>query len=103
MFYRNMVKDLEAYGFQINPCNPGVSKKMINDKHMMVVWHMDDIKVSHVDSFEFTKFLGYMSSIYGVLSVHRGEIHEYLGIELDYSKQVTVKESMIKYLGSVLQ
>ena len=33
----------------------------------------------------------------------QGGKHNYFLIGLDYSKQVTVKESMIKYLGSVLQ
>ena len=103
MFYRNLVKDLEAYGFQINPCNPCVSNKMINDKHNMLVCHRDELKVSHVDSFKVSKFSGYRSSIYGVLSVHRGEIYEYVDIELDYSEQETVNVSMIKYLGGVLQ
>ena len=83
--------------------DPCVENKMINDKHMTVVWHADDLMVSHADSFEFTKLSGYPSSTYGGLSVHRGEIHDYLGINLNYSKQVTVKVSMIKYLYSVLQ
>ena len=45
LFYRNLVKDLESYGFQINPYKPCVANKMINNKHMTVVWHMDDLKV----------------------------------------------------------
>ena len=56
---------------------------MINDKKMTVLWHMDDLKVSHVDSFEYTKFAVQLSSMYGGLSVHRGEINDYLGIDLD--------------------
>ena len=35
--------------------------------------------------------------------MHRGKIHYYLGIDLDYRKQVTVKVSMIKYLDSPLE
>ena len=65
LFYRKLVKGLEAYGFQINPYKPCVANKMINDKHIMVLWHVDDLKVSHVNRFEITKFAGYLSSIYG--------------------------------------
>ena len=53
-------------------------------------------KVSHIDSFEITNFSGYMSSIYGVIKLHRGNVHDYLGMYLDYSKQGTVDISIIK-------
>ena len=96
LFYRKLVKDLEEYGLQINPYNPCVAKKMINKKRMMVVWNVDNLKVSHVKSFETNKFSGYLSIIYGRLTVNRGKVHDYLVIDLDYSKQVTVKVSMIK-------
>ena len=42
-----------------------MSNKIINNKHISLVWHMDDLKVSHVDRFEVTKFVGYLPSIYG--------------------------------------
>ena len=76
---------------------------MINYKHMTVVWHMDDLKVSHIDSFEVTKFAGYLSIIYDGLSLHKGKMYDYLGIDLDCRKQGTVKLFMIKYLDSMLQ
>ena len=69
---------------------------MINYKHVAVVWNVHDLKVPHVYSFETTKFAGYLSSIYGVLTVHRGKLHYYLGMDLNYIEQGTVKFSMIK-------
>ena len=57
---------------------------------------MDNLKVSHIDSFEITNFSGYMSSIYGVIKLHRGNVHDYLGMYLDYNKQGTVDISIIK-------
>ena len=59
--------------------------------------------MSHVDSYKITKFAGYISSIYGVLTVYRGEVYDYFVMDLDYSKQVTVKIFIIKYLDSVLK
>ena len=44
-----------------------------------------------------------MSSIYGGLVVHWGKMHNYLVMELDYRKKVTVNISMIKCLDSLLQ
>jgi hypothetical protein len=44
---------------------------------MTVTWHVDDLKVSHVDAFELSKFTSYL---YGELAVHRGKKLDYLGI-----------------------
>ena len=71
-------------------------KNVINDKHMTVVWPVDDLRLSHVDRFEVTNFAGYVSCIYGGLSVHMGGVHCYLVIDLNYREQGTLKLSMLK-------
>ena len=53
---------------------------------MIVVWHVEDLKVSHVDIFEVTKFVGYFSRIYGGHIFYREKVQDYLGIDLDYSE-----------------
>ena len=57
----------------------------------------------HVDIFETRKFAGYFFSICEGITVHMGKVNDYLGIDLDYSDQVMVKFSTIRYLDSVLQ
>ena len=46
LFYRKLVKYIEAYVFQINPYDPCMANKMINDKQMTSLYHMDELKVS---------------------------------------------------------
>ena len=70
---------------------------------MTEVWYVDDSKLSHVNSFEITKFAGYLPIIYGGITVNRGEVHDYLGINLYYSEQVKVQVFNIIYLDSVIQ
>ena len=96
LLYKKLVKDIEEYGFQINPYDLCVANNMINYKQMMVVWNVDDLNVSNVNTFEITKFSGYLSSIYRGLTVHRGKVQDYLGMDLDYIKKGTVKVYMIK-------
>ena len=48
-FYKRLRSDLENIGFRINPYDPCVAKKMVNDHHMTICWHVDDLKVSHKD------------------------------------------------------
>ena len=72
LFYKKLVEDLEACVYKINPYNKCVANNMIKCKNMTVTWHVDDIKVSHQDAFEITKFLTNLSGIYGnKLTVHR--------------------------------
>ena len=50
-----------------------------------------------------TQFLRDMGKIYGDgITVTRGKIHTYLGMDFDYSTPHTVKVSMIKYAKEVL-
>ena len=59
---------------------------------MTVVWHIDDLKVSHKDPFEVTKFFTYFSNInWKKRTVHRVKVHDYFGMHLDYSELVVVK------------
>ena len=63
---------------------------------MTVVWNVDDLKVSHVYSFEITKFAGYLSSIYGGLTVHRGKVNDHLVMDLEYIEQGKLKVYIYK-------
>ena len=86
LFYRKLRSELEAYGFTVNPYDPCVANKMINGKQTTVTWHVDDLKISHMDSNEVTKCIEHFKKIYGNrMTVHRGKVHEYFGMDMDYS------------------
>ena len=72
-------------------------------KQMTVTWHVDDLKVSHEDPLQITLFAQYLAHIYGEkLTVKRGKLHDYLGMDLDYSTPGKLRISMIKYLDKVM-
>ena len=97
-----MVGDSESYGFKINTYNPCVANMDINGSQMTVVWHVDDLKVSHKKDIEITKLAMYLNDIYTGLKVNQGKIHDYLGMNLDFSEDGNVKVSMILYLNEIL-
>ena len=102
-FYNKLRSDLEGNGFVVNPYDPCVANKDANGKQMTVIWHVDDLKLSHVDESENTKFAKWMKTMYGEkLTVHRGKIHDYLGMDMDWSKDGKVTISMIEYLYRIL-
>ena len=46
-YFTIMFLYLTIIGFKIKPNEPCVANKMTNSKQMTMVWHVDDIKVSH--------------------------------------------------------
>jgi hypothetical protein len=48
LYYQRFVIDLKSVGFQVNPYNPCVANKTVKGKQLTVVWHVDNLKVSHV-------------------------------------------------------
>ena len=55
-FYNKLHSDLEGNSFVVNPYDPCVANEDINGKQMTVIWHVGDLKVSHVDKNENSKF-----------------------------------------------
>ena len=68
---------------------------------MTVTWHVDGLKISHMDSVEVTKCIKNFKEIYGNrMTIHRGKVHRYLGMDLDFSSPRVLKIGMIKYINS---
>ena len=47
LFYLKLKKDLESVGFKLNPYDPCVANKQVNNLQLTVCWHVDNIKASH--------------------------------------------------------
>ena len=85
-FYRKLRSELEDFGYTVNPYDPCFANKIINDSQMTVPWHVDDLKISHKDIRKVTKFTKTFGYIYGDrMKIHRGKVHDYLGMDLDLS------------------
>ena len=70
----------------INPYNPCISNKWTGRGQITVVWHVDDMKVSHKNKEEGTKFIKCMKGIYGEeIPIARGKRNTYVGKDLGYS------------------
>jgi hypothetical protein len=72
---------------------------------MTICWHVhvDDLKVSHEDPAEVTAFGEWLSEMYGVtIATHRGKVHEYLGMILDYSCKGKIMVNMTEHIKSII-
>ena len=68
-----------------------------------MTWYVEDLKVSHMEQAELKKLGRYLRDNFrDALTEHTDNIHDYLGIDLDYSKKGKFKVSMIKNLHKLL-
>ena len=105
LFYKKLRADLEEMGFEVNPYDPCVANKTIEGAQCTVVWHVDDLKISHRDESVVDEVIEELSAVYdGKCKVHRGGVHDYLGMDLDFeSKPGVLIMSMIKYLQKIIE
>ena len=49
LYYKKFCSDIKSIGFELNPYDPCMANQMIDDKQHTIVWHVDDVKSSHVN------------------------------------------------------
>ena len=79
-FYKNLVGNLEVYRIINNSYGTCMANMDTKIYQTDIVRHVDDLKVSYKDSFEFTRLAVYLTDIYVGLKVNPGNVHDYLGI-----------------------
>jgi hypothetical protein len=104
LFYRRLRKELEQYGFEVNPYDPCAANMTTSSgEPVTVIWHVDNLMGTCMEDFELTKFSCYLAKIYGPkLSMHMGNKHDYLGVDLKFNDDGTLDVSMVNYLKSVI-
>ena len=105
LWYKKFRSDLEEKGFKFNPYDPCVANRMINGSQHTIIFHVDDLKSSHIDSKindEFENWLNVKYGEHGKVATKRGKIHDYLGMSLDFSESDVFKIDMTKYVKDMI-
>jgi len=82
-----------------------VANKTINGRQCTIIWHVDDLKKSHVEKEVIEDIIKMLNKKFGKespLTTTRGRVLEYLGMTLDYSTKGKVKISMYDYIDKLL-
>jgi len=89
LFWKLLSDTLVGWGFTLNSYDQCVANKIIiNGKQCTIVWHADDLKISHVDIMEgIIKSLNKKLGKESPLMTMRGKVLEYLVLTLDYTKK----------------
>ena len=96
---------LQEWGFtliQNNNCVP----KNFNGKKCTIIWHIDSLKISHVSKHVVEDIIKKLMTNTGQESPHTtcdGEVHEYLGMKIDYWQHGKVSFIMNNYINKLLE
>ena len=105
LFWGKLSKILEEMGYQRNEYDWCVMNKIIDNKQCTILWHIDDLKTSHVNPAVVSSALADIDAEYGKISkmtITRGKVHKYLGVTIYYSSPGKLIFSMINYNGKML-
>jgi hypothetical protein len=64
VFWENLLSQLQEWGFKLNPYDFCITNKIINNKQCAIAWHVDDLKISHVDPQVVTTSLNLLDGKY---------------------------------------
>ena len=90
----------------INRYDQCVANKTINGRQCTIIWHVDDLKISHVDKKVVEDILKQLTTKFeqdAPLTTCRGKILDYLGMKIDYLRKGKVMFSMENYIRQMLE
>ncbi len=91
--YCKFTRSLKNQGYVMNPYDPCVWNKMIEKQQITICFHVNDCKVLHKSARVVDKAIKWLRRDYesifkdasGAMVVHRGLVHRYLGMTINYS------------------
>ena len=73
IFWRKFTKQITEWGFTVDPYDWCVANKMVHGSQLTITWHVDDLKISHVDREVLEDLLKQLNGAFrkdGPLTIH---------------------------------
>ena len=103
LFWRHLSWSFEKQGFKINPYDTCVANKIINGKQCTITWHVDNLKISHVEQAIVDEIIYDLEKNYGPMVTQKGKGLDYLGMTLDFTKKNKVNVPMDDFIYRLLK
>jgi hypothetical protein len=98
LFWKDLTGYLSELGFVLNPYDNCVANKMVEGSQCTFIWHVDNLKISHINQEVLEDLVSTLN-----VTVTRGDVHDYLGMTLDYSTPGQVSIRMDDYVRDLLE
>jgi len=106
LFWERLSRFLtDRLGFEINPYDECVANKIIAGSQCTIAWYVDDLKISHQKQEVLEEVFNDIQSEFGKeapLTVSRGKVHNYLGMQIDYTEEGKVKFTMPHMIEEII-
>lgn len=102
LWHDNITSTLIGLGYTSNSVDICVFNKGIGGEQCTICLHVDDLKITCRNEDTIEELIDALTAKYQTLTVHRGNVHSYLGMTWDYSTLGRVKITMEKYVKDVL-
>jgi hypothetical protein len=103
LWYEHIKAALIEQGFEINPFDPCIFQRKSGDIQTYITLYVDDIMIVSDKTSIVDEIIDKLLVKYKDLTIHRGKIHDYLGMRFDFSKEGEVFISMESYITEVLK
>ena len=65
IFWRKFTKQITEWGFTVNPYDWSMANKMVRGNQLTIMWHVDDLKISHVNKEVLEDLLRQLDGAFG--------------------------------------
>ena len=93
-------------GIRKNPYDPCTFNKTIDGQQMTIQFHVDNLKLSHMDQGALDKVVRELNGVFCTskkeLAETKGDVHKYLGLTIDFSKSGHVIFTMYDYIEDII-
>ena len=107
--HRKNVRSLQDWGFELNPYKWCCANKIIYGKQCTIVWHVDDLNISHEDPKVVSAAVAEIHKKYGktdTVTFTHGKAQNYRGIKIYFSSpervEITINDSIFDILDDAL-
>ena len=92
----------EQMGFTLNPYENCVANKDIEGSQCTIIWHVDDLKISHRSKEVVKEVVKQIEGKYGTMTGTIGTKHTYVGMDFEFLESGTVTVSMNGYIEDAI-
>ena len=84
LWYKLFSETLQGHGSELNPYDPCVANKIIDNKQCTITWYVDDLNISHEKCAVADDTIKIVESHFGKLTVTCGNKQSYVGMDIEF-------------------
>jgi cell division ATPase FtsA len=92
-----------SLGFKLNPYDPYVANANINGHQCIIVWYIDNTKISYVKASAIDDIIQKLEKIFGTMTEQEEYIHKLFGMQLTFNNNQTLSIDMARYIEEAIQ